>query len=65
MFSYGWHVLIRAVKGYRSKSFPPDRLSPSSKSRFFHIMTQPLGGEGKIEGGRVFQYSNISKELKK
>ncbi len=34
-------------KGYRSKSFPPDRLFPFSKSRFFHITTQYLWGEGE------------------
>jgi hypothetical protein len=33
-------------------SRPPDRLSPFPKSRFFHMMTQTLEGEGRGEGDR-------------
>ncbi len=29
--------------GYRPKSFPPDRLSPSPRNWFFYIVTQPQG----------------------
>src|SRR5512139_2065363 len=46
MFPYPWHASSRAVKGYRSKSFPPDRLSPFSKSRFLsYYDTASVGGE--------------------
>ena len=45
MFSYPWHASSRTVKGYRPKSFPPDRLSPFSKSRFFsHYDTASQAG---------------------
>jgi hypothetical protein len=37
--------LNRGAKGYRSKSFPPDHLSPFSRGYSFHITTQPLTGE--------------------
>src|SRR4030042_6577366 len=39
----------KRLRAGRSKSFPPDRLSPFSKSRFFHIMTQSLKGEESRE----------------
>ena len=44
MYSYAWGARIRMFKGYRSKSFPPDRLSPLPKSWFFHFATQSLKG---------------------
>jgi hypothetical protein len=50
MSSYAWHSRIRTTKGYRSKSFPPDRLSPFPKSRFFRIATQSLGERGRVRG---------------
>jgi hypothetical protein len=34
MHSYAWNARIRTFKGRRSKSFPPDRLSPSAKACF-------------------------------
>ena len=40
----------KRLRAGRSKSFPPDRLSPFLKSRFFHITTQSLRGEGKGGG---------------
>src|SRR3990172_11611538 len=48
MSSYGWRPGIQTVKGGRSKSFPPDRLSPFPKSRIF-ILRHSLsrGGVGK------------------
>ena len=50
MFKYPWHAWTWTIKGYRSKSFPPDRLSPFSKSRF-SITTQSLPVSGPTEGG--------------
>jgi putative PIN family toxin of toxin-antitoxin system len=35
MYLYAWGTRIRTFKGYRSKSFPPDRLSPPSKELVF------------------------------
>ena len=45
MYSYAWGARIRMFKGYRSKSFPPDRLSPLPKRWFFHFVTQPTQKE--------------------
>jgi hypothetical protein len=41
---------LKRLRAGRSKSFPPDCLSPLSESRFFHITTQSHWGEGVGEG---------------
>jgi len=48
MFSYAWHAGTRTIKGYRSKSFSPDRLFPFSAGLFFRIPTQP--SKGRLDG---------------
>jgi len=54
MSSYGWRPRIQTVKGCRSKSFPPDRLSPFAKSRIFILRHSLPVGEGGGEGDKRF-----------
>ncbi len=45
----------KRLRAGRSKSFPPDRLSPFQKVSFFHLTIQPHEGEGS-ENDRLFVY---------
>jgi hypothetical protein len=40
----------KRLRAGRSKSFPPDRLSPFQKVSSFHITTQPPSERGEIKG---------------
>src|SRR4030042_1435065 len=65
MSSYAWHGSIKTVKGCRSKSFPPDRLSPFPKGRFFILRNSLSGGGvgwgwGKDEIKCLFNYGPFS-----
>ena len=70
MFSHAWHTWIRKAKGYRPKSFPPDRLPPFLKVGFF-ILWHSLHGRGeflkdpgdrKKRWGRGFKYNFIQRQ---
>ena len=39
----------KRLRAGRSKSFPPDLLSPFPKNQFFYVMTQSLGRGGGIK----------------
>jgi len=45
-----WEASYDPLTGCFPASRPPDRPSPFSNSRFFHITTQSLRGEGRGEG---------------
>ena len=62
MFSYPWHASARTVKGYRPKSFPPDRLSPFSKSRFFSYydtVSKDRGLRPLKDSGELFDHESL------